>query len=704
MTASASELPGARRVLAEVAARAFLETAGIPFARSILVRSEAELAGAVEQLGPDLVLKGAASWLVHKSDVGMVVAGVTAATAPAAFRGLVEAGQASGGLDGVLVQPRLEGVEMLVGLRRDPGLGPFVAVGAGGPLVEILDDVAVVTADAPTAAIRRALAGIRAAALLRGARGRPPVAVGALIRVVRAVGRLARVHPDVVELDLNPVFVSEAGAVAADARIVLGAAAAQERADTRDVAALFSPRSIAVVGASTEPGKLGSRLVRYLVAGGYPGAIYPVHPTADAIQGRRTVRSVRAIEPRPDLVCVLVPAAKVAAVVGECVDAGVPAVIVHAAGLAESGAAGRRIEARMVTRARAGATVICGPNSIGLMSPADGLYASFAGVLEAAPLPTGSIGFASHSGAIASSLISRAADLGFGFSRWVSTGNEADADMADFLSFLADDPATAIVVAYVESIRRGSAFREAAGRLRRAGKPLLVYAAGRSELGRTVIASHTGVVGSADRLMTAYLASLGAVRAPSLQAMLMAALVIDRQGLPSGPRTAVVTMSGAAATVCADAADAAGLPLASLGPTTRRRLRELIPLSGRPRNPVDVTASAMTDPEQLVAVLDLVAADPGVDQVLLQLTTNADPVAATMAEAIGRRTARTAGTGVPLIISRLGSPTLAPRAVATFRAAGLPVLTWPEDAVATALVVGNAGRMAIGYGRAARRG
>ena len=689
-----SELSVGETVLAEMEAAAWLTDAGVPYVRSVLVTREAELAAAVVRCGASssgrVVLKAAAAWLIHKSDHALVELDVDAADASVAYRRLM--GRAAtlgrGPLTGVIVQPRIQGIELILGIRRDPQLGPFIMMGAGGVLVELVDDVVALSARTRRRELGRALHGLRVAALLRGWRGERQKAIEAFIDLAVAVGATATRHPELQELDLNPVIIDTEHATAVDARVVLGPAG-QSRTAFRGVGPLLSPSSIAVIGASRDGNKLGSRILRYLAAGGYRGHVTPIHADADRLGGFATRRRLGDIQPTPDLVSVIVPAEQVPAVVAECVALQVPAVVVHSSGIGPDNDGGASVEAT-VAGARRGRTVICGPNSIGIVSPADRVYAGFAGVLETAPLPSGGISFVSHSGAMGSALISRAIDHGGGIARWISTGNEADLDLADYLAFLAEDHRTRIVIAYVESLRRGPALARAARMLAAARKPLIVYLAGRSEVGRKVIASHTGALASQTRISAAFLDSIGAVRAPTLQSLVMAALVIERQPTPVGARTAIITMSGAAASVCADAAEATGLPLAVLTRATRSELRRSIPPGGNADNPIDVTAAAMTDPERLMKVIKAVSSDRGVDQVLLQLTTNADPIAAVIAEAIARlmseprRQAR-------LIVSRLGSPTLAPRAMACFRQHAIPILEWPEEAIATAWVVGSVG-------------
>jgi len=249
-----------QQVLAELAATRWLADAGISTVQSTLVRSENELRAAVAKADGPLVLKVAAPGAIHKSDDGLVEVGVEPSAASAAYRRLMWRTTALdvGAMDGVLVQPLVRGVELLIGVRRDLELGPFLMIGAGGVLVELIDDVATVPASASRRQIAAAVARLRIGSMLGGLRGAPPVATEAFVALAAQVGRVARRHPQLVELDLNPVILNADGATAVDARLVLSDPGPSRRRGFRSVHRLFAPRSIAVVGASRDPNKLGA--------------------------------------------------------------------------------------------------------------------------------------------------------------------------------------------------------------------------------------------------------------------------------------------------------------------------------------------------------------------------------------------------------------------------------------------------------------
>lgn len=679
--------------LAELPTRDYLARHGVPLVPATLVRSRAELDLAVATHGPDLVLKGSAPWLFHKSDLGLVRVGVPADEAVEAFTALMSLPTPHGPIDGVIVAPRVRGIEMLVGVRRDPALGPFVAVGAGGVMVEHLKDVAFAPAPVDVACALALIDGLQIAAVLDGWRGVPAVDKEGLAKLLASISRLALEDNHLVELDLNPVMVAEDGVAVADARAVFGRSSRLPRSrPQRDLRLLFDPESIAVIGASTDPTKLGARIVRYLVDGGYTGRVVPVHPSAQQIQGQTVVPSL-ASAGDIDLACIVVPPAVVDEVLIQCGDAGVRNAIVHTSGFAEAAGLGRSgadAQNRLSDTARHLGINLCGPNSLGIISTKRRIFASFAGVLELSGILAGQIGFVSQSGALASTLLSRSVDEMVGFSRWISTGNEGDLDLADFVSYLADDDETSLIAIFMEQIRDGEAFREAVGRALRAGKPVLAYKTGRSEAGQRAAESHTGALAGDDRLYESFLSEIGVVRVGFLQDLLQAARVMVTAPVARGRRLAVVTMSGGASSIIADVATMNGLSLSQPDQTAAEELRKLLPPAATVGNPLDVTAAAMVDPSILTGVVGRLLDSSWVDMVLVQLTTNADPVAAKMAEGLVELH-RTAVK--PLIVSRLGSPQLAPAAMEVYRSASVPVLSWPEDATRVACALARAGEV-----------
>ncbi|HEY5333271.1 MAG TPA: acetate--CoA ligase family protein, partial [Solirubrobacterales bacterium] len=427
----------------------------IPFGQTIECAEVEEVAAAAEEIGGPVVVKALTPKLLHKSDYGLVEAGCdTPEAAVEAARRLVErVSAAAPGEDFVLsVQRRLEGFELAMGVRRD-SLGPLCMVSMGGTLIELLGDSATAMAPLDRAEAAALLRRLRVWPVLEGHRGKPGLDVESLVSLLVHLSELAVAIPEIAELDLNPVFAAPDGVGVADARCVLAAVDAdggEARGDaTAALRQIFEPRRIAIVGASLDQTKVGGLVLKYLRKHGWPGEIVAVNPKGLELDGVATAKSVAAIEGPVDLACIAVPAKAVGAVIEECLATGIEAGIVFSAGFGESGEEGKAAQRELLERA-GGRFRFAGPNTIGIASPAESMFATFGMVLEATEFEAGNVGLISQSGAIASSLVSRGAEFGITFSHWVSAGNEADLGVADYVEYMVDDPRTEVICLFLE--------------------------------------------------------------------------------------------------------------------------------------------------------------------------------------------------------------------------------------------------------------
>ena len=335
------------------------------------------------------------------------------------------------------------------------------------------------------------------------------------------------------------------------------------------IARLLRPASVAVIGASADPGKMTGRPVGYLQKHGFAGAIYPVNPRAASIGGLPCYPDVAALPEAPDVGLVLVGPERAEQAVRDLAARGAAAAIVLASGYGEASPDGARRQQAL--REAAGSMRLLGPNTIGLVNLTDGIMLSATGALEVGELPPGRISLVSQSGGILGSLLSRAADRGIGFAKLVSTGNEADLDSADLVEHLVEDDATAVIAVYMEGLRRPDAFRRAALRAAACGKPIVVFKVGRSESGARAASSHTGALAGADRMYDAFFRQLGVIRAETFADLLdiPGALACGRRA--AGRRVAILTSTGGAGTLVADACGLAGFEVpppdaATVGP------------------------------------------------------------------------------------------------------------------------------------------
>lgn len=670
------------------------------FGPAVEVTTRSEALAAADRLGFPVVVKGLDPDRPHKSDHGLVVIGCADADAVAqAFEDV------SGRLpplsdqpwgQKVSVQRQLCGIEVAIGIRQDP-LGPLCMVAAGGTLVELLQDVAAEMAPLSSAQVEAMLERLKVGKLLQGYRDHQPVARKALVDLVVRVSELAVEVPEISELDLNPVFVSEDGAFAADAQCSLrptpaGAASpgAADGGTKAAVRSIFEPRRIAIVGASQDRSKVGGLVSKYLVQHGFPGEVVAVNPKAPELEGIALEAPSIAAAPEPiDLACIAVPDKLVESVVRECVEAGIPAGIIFSAGFAEVGEDGARAQERLVDAA-AGRFHFVGPNSIGAASPEEKMFATFGMALEAERIAGGALGFVSQSGAIASSLFSRSQEFGVGFSHWISTGNEADLGVADYVEYLAEDPGTAAIALFLEVVREPDRFAEACALATAAGKPLVAVKTGTSEAGRAAAASHTGALTGSEVAYRAFLERSAVIQVDDLPSLFAASQGLISVGPTRGPRVGIISMSGGACSLLADACARNGLEVPMLPADAQARLTELLPAFGGVRNPVDVTAQGIGSPGLVRLALEMVRDSGVVDLVLVQLSTNADPAA----NAIAADLVSAQGEGsVPFLVGRLGSPELAPKAIATYAEAGMHVFAWPEQLVQAARACAAFGRL-----------
>jgi acetyltransferase len=390
-----------------------------------------------------------------------------------------------------------------------------------------------------------------------------------------------------------------------------------------DFRRLFDPDAIALVGASADPEKLSGRPRRYLAKHGYEGDVYLVNPSHDEIAGEPCYDSVTEVPGPVDLALVLVPAAVAPAVVRDCGEAGVPFAAVIASGFGEVDAEGERLEADLLEAAEAGGVRVVGPNSEGVVNVPANVGASFSSILKRDDLRAGGLAFVTQSGAFGGALFQTTQDLGIGSSVWLSTGNEADVTTLDVLEYLVEDPATDVVVTYVEALTGGERLLDIGGRAAETDTDVVAMRVGRSAAGEAATASHTGSVATDDDVYDALFAQAGVTRVRSVDAFVDAVTAVSRVPSSSYPRRAagglgVVSVSGGAAGLIADAADRFDVPLAGLDDGTQATLGEHIPPYGSASNPVDVTGAVISDPSLVETCLRAVAADGDTTALLVQ--------------------------------------------------------------------------------------
>lgn len=675
-----------------------LRRAGVPLAGSASAASVDEVAAAFEKVGGhQVVLK--AGGLLHKTEHGGVVLGLTDADEAVLAAERMHDRIGDEALP-FLLQEQVQGMELLVGVRRDPQLGAALVVGLGGIATEIHRDIARALAPVTAEDARALLRQLRIWPLLEGYRGDPGYDVDALVDVMVKVAQMAVDDPTITELDLNPVMVGpvngsrggdrgRGGAVAVDVRVVEAAAPLSRSRPRPDLDRMLRPQHVAVVGVSDDEHKVGARLFRYLDEHGYPGRLDPVHPAGGTVRGYTRLRSLDEVEGSPDLVCIAVPARFVLDVARAAVDKQVGGVIVHSSDFAEVGDDGQAAQDDLARILSEGGIPLAGPNDMGVVAPHLRLTASISGGLES-PLVAGNVGLLTSSGALGSCLATRLMGVsGTGLSHWIHAGNEADLMLADYLEWLADDPDTDVAGLLIEDIKDGPRFIEAGRRMAAAGKPMLAFNMVRSEKGRRAALSHTGAMVGSYAVREEVIRAAGMVSVPSLRTLEDALLLAASTTLPAGQRLVAVTFSGGACTIIADEAEVWGVELPDLSHETRDRVAQHVPSYAAVRNPLDVSYQMLSDPDSFQTAIATLLARGEFDAALIQFTTNADPYAEHTARAvIGVREQ----VDVPVYVSRFGGEHLAPKALSVYREAGVHVLDAPDRATRAVAAVMNASR------------
>ncbi|MEQ4718120.1 acetate--CoA ligase family protein [Nonomuraea sp. B19D2] len=570
--------------------KALLSEAGVPVPRGVVVH-DLDFSRAAELAEP-LVLKAFGPGLVHKSDVGAVALGLSRDELGAAAAGMRARLQVAG----FLVEEQADaGVELIVGLVRDPGFGPVLLAGLGGVWTEALRDTALRLCPISEEDARRMLASLRGSSVLYGHRGGPPADVDAVVKLLMTVGGPGGLWErlELGEFELNPVIASPSGVIAVDARYLPapGPVAPGAPDAVTNFLPLFQPSAVAVVGASTTRPNFGNMFLGFYRAAGVP--LVAVHPSAAEVAGVPAVPSLADAD--VDYALVAVPAERCAEVVRQAY--GVPFVQVMSGGFGEAGRP--ELEAELAEAARAAGTRLLGPNCMGVYCPR-GRQTFVGGGLG----PAGSVALVSQSGGLAGEVIKVGERRGLAFSRVVTVGNSADVTPAELLRWLARDSETRAVGLYLEDPRDGRELFEA---LRSMEAPVVLLVGGRTGQGQEAAASHTGGLVSDRRVWEAVAEQAGAVLVSSQDDLIGVLAYFQAHGSRASGSDGVLVVgpSGGASVLAADAFDLAGVRLDPLPGDALDALRGLgVVASGNPLEvPVGPLGRAALVPDVIEALL-----------------------------------------------------------------------------------------------------
>ncbi len=376
----------------------------------------------------------------------------------------------------------------------------------------------------------------------------------------------------------------------------------------------FRPKSIAVVGASRQPRKIGHVIFRNLIDLGFPGKVYPVNPNATTILGRRSFGSVTEIDDEVELAVIATPSAIVPSSVEDCAKSKVKAGIIISGGFKETGEDGRKLEEESLDIARRAGMRLIGPNCMGIYDTYNYIDTLFLPRYRLKRPPRGDIAFISQSGAFGAAVLDWAAELGIGISKFVSLGNKADIDEVEILKYLEDDPTAKCIAVYIEGTNRGRELSETLKEVT-ARKPVIVLKGGMTPEGQSAALSHTGILAGTPQIYEAMIKQTGAIRAETAEELLDFSVALSHQPLPQGNRVMILTNAGGFGVLTADSVSKLGLKLAKLNDETIRQIKGKMPSTVIVKNPLDLVGDA--DPERYEIALESLTRDPNIDSMII---------------------------------------------------------------------------------------
>lgn len=574
--------------LNESQAKEILKQYDVPVVNETVALNEEEAIHAAREIGFPVVLKGLGSRLIHKTERSLVH--LNLADAKAVRKAAISIAEKAGDdLEGLLVQPYLAGKrEFVAGFFRDELFGPVLMFGLGGVFTEALSDITFRLAPLSEADASEMLDDIQSKSLIGKFRGESEVDRDQLIRSLTGLSRIGTTQPEIKEIDINPLLVTSNGKVyAVDALIIKGDRHKEkefsEPVDPDSLKALFSPKSIAFVGASSQIKKWGNMLLSSTISGGFDGKIYPLNPRREQILGLKVYKTIGDIPGDVDLAVVTIEASKVLDLISQLKDKAIKHMLLITSGFSETGRQGKAMAKQVVKSAKESGILMIGPNTMGICNPHINFYCTGIHVRPKA----GSTAIISQSGNIGNQLLAFAEQQGIGVRLFVGSGNEAMITVEDYLEFLGTDPLTRTIMLYVESIKNGRRFFEIARRIGKK-KPIVLLKGGESNAGNRAASSHTGALASNSKVFKAACRQAGIVKVDEPMDLLDLSAVFASLPLPKGNRTAIMTLGGGWGVVAADQCSKYGIDVPALSPEIIERIDGILPPYWSKTNPIDI--------------------------------------------------------------------------------------------------------------------
>lgn len=592
------------KVITEELSKMILQEYGVSVPKYALVTSKKDVSSAAKKVGFPMVIKVVSPEILHKTDVGGVRVGVKKTSeAKDVYKDMKSRLSKEASLKGILFEQMVpKGVELIVGIQNDPQFGPVIMVGMGGIMTEIMKDVSFRMLPIDKTDALSMLEELRGVSMLKGFRGSEPVNLDVVCEMLVKIGGLAMDNADYINsIDFNPVVVYKDSYKVVDAKIILNDTKQHDSVSTAEpnkdyMEQFFTPRSIALVGASSKKGKIGNSILDSLVNYDYKGKVYPINPSKDSIFDIPCYKSISDVPDTIDMVVVSVDLSQTPPILEECARKEIHNVVVVSGGGKELGGERAEYEAQVKELSAKHNIRIIGPNCIGMFNAANRLDCAFQGQERMVRARLGNVALLSQSGTMGISFL-ESADT-FGLSKMISYGNRSDVDEADMIWYLAHDPQTSVIVLYVEGFGDGRKFINTARRvMAETKKPIVVWKSGRSAAGAKQAASHTGSLGGTNSIIMGALRQAGIISVDSYQEMLAVSKALSWQPPASGNRAALCSNGAGPMIGAIDQFERLSLQLATVTDESRQRMVDNFPPtyvigSG---NPADVTGGASAE-------------------------------------------------------------------------------------------------------------
>ena len=622
---------GNPRVITEESSKEILSEYGIKVPKYALVTNSDEAVQKSKEIGFPLVAKIVSPDILHKTDVGGVKIGLSSEDeVKKAFDDMFNRLKEKFDVKGVLLEKMVpKGVELIVGLQNDFQFGPSIMVGLGGIYTELFKDVSFRVLPVTKNEAAKMLESLRGKDILKGFRGSTPVDLDMLSEAIVNIGTLGVDMAGKYEsIDFNPVVVYPDSYYVVDAKIILkdksSEAISMANPDSSYMDLFFNAKSVALIGASPETGKIGNSVMESLAKHDYKGKVYPVNAKGyPEIMGVKAYKNLMDIEDPVDVVIVTVDLKFVPDLLVECGKKNIHNMVIISGGGKELGGERAAIEKRVQGLSRELKVRIIGPNCIGIFNGENRLDCAFQGHLRMLRPKQGNVSFLSQSGTVGIAFM-ETSDA-FGLSKMISYGNRSDVDEADMIHYLAQDPSTNVIGLYVEGLGDGRKFMNSAKNvIKQYQKPIVVFKNGRSTKGAKQAASHTGSLGGSFAVISGAFEQTGIISVDSYEELTSALKALTWQPVPKGNKIAMVTNGAGPIIAAIDNFERLNLELAQLSDQTMKSFKEHYPATYVIGNPCDVTGSASADDYRFAiqAFLD----DPNVDIVMPWFVFQDDPL------------------------------------------------------------------------------